>query len=146
MRVSTYVPAAKPCVFVRSVCCCDNFKLDQERRRAGRSSGGCLRLRVGDRQLQLVFVGLDDLGVLVGDEAAQLLHGHFDRHRRDERGFDQRAAAQATGTATSFASLFLPSFRPPIERPGCVLGLWLEAVRGRPDAASFPAYRPFAVR
>src|SRR3954465_1100310 len=51
-------------------------------------------LGVGDRQLQFVFVRLDDLGLLVGDEAAQLLHSHFDRHSRDERSFDQRAAPQ----------------------------------------------------
>ena len=29
-RVSTYVPAAKPCAFVRSTCCCENFSVDHE--------------------------------------------------------------------------------------------------------------------
>src|SRR3954453_3688555 len=47
-----------------------------------------------DSQLQLIVVGFDDLGFLIGDKAAELLHSDFDRHRRDERGFNDRAAAQ----------------------------------------------------
>ena len=90
--VSTYLPAAKPCELVRSTCCSENRRSIVKRDLAVGLAAVGRGEPVGELHAHFVLAGAEDLGVLVGDEAAELLHGDFERHGGLERRFDQGPA------------------------------------------------------